>query len=266
MDQYATYIDGVGADGGTNEIPPTQGFFVNATGNGALALDNSMRVHGTAQYYKSDVNNIVRLVASANDFTDETVIRFLDDANAGFDKQFDAKKLLSGGTEVPSIYTHAGSDIISINSQPATTDVPMAFTCAVSGTYTIEATETSEFTEVTLIDNVTGEETDLLTSSYTFDYTAGENADRFVVHFGALGTIENNFDNVSIWSNENNIYVNVPMVTSGEIVVVNMMGQEIIRTDIATGTNVIPVNDVNSYYIVKVVGSEAVKTGKVYIK
>ena len=56
------------------------------------------------------------------------------------------------------------------------------------------------------------------------------------------------------------------MVTNGEIVIVNMMGQEIVRTDIATGINVIPINDVNSYYIVKVIGSEAVKTGKVYIK
>ncbi|NOX45850.1 MAG: T9SS type A sorting domain-containing protein [Chlorobi bacterium] len=266
---YASYVAGVGTNGGTNEVQTGQAFFLEADGtvpNMPMTFTNSSRIHTTQTFYKSEVSDIVRLVATGNNFSDETVIRFLDEATTGWDKHFDAKKLLQEGSEVPSVYTYAGSDIISINSQPATELVPMAFVSGVSGTYTIEATETSEFTEVTLEDIVTGEMTDLLTSSYTFDYTAGENADRFVVHFGALGTIENNFDNVSIWSNENNIYVNVPMVTNGEIVVVNMMGQEIIRTDIATGINVIPVNDVNSYYIVKVVGSQAVKTGKVYIK
>jgi hypothetical protein len=268
-DQYASYVGGTGTNGGTNEVQAGQAFFLEAdgsVGNMPMTFTNAARIHTTQTFYKSEVSDIVRLVASNANFSDETVIRFLEEATTGWDKHWDAKKLLQNESEVPSIYTHAGSDIISINSQPATPYVPMAFTCNVSGTYTIEATETSEFTEVSLIDNVTGIETDLLTSSYTFDYTAGENADRFVVHFGALGTIENNFDNVNIWSNENNIYVNVPMVTNGEIVVVNMMGQEIVRTDIATGINVIPVNDVNSYYIVKVVGSEAVKTGKVYIK
>jgi len=266
MDQYATYIAGAGTNGGTNEVPPTQGFFVDATANGTLALDNSMRVHGLAQYYKSDVNDIVRLVASANNFSDETVIRFTDEATAGFDKQFDAKKLLSGGTEVPSLYTHAGSDIISINSQPAVELVPMSFTCSISGTYEIAATETSEFSHVVLEDILTGEQHDLLTGAYTFDYTVGENVDRFIVHFTPLGTIENSFDNITIWSNENNIYVNVPSTVKGDIVVVNMMGQEVLRTDIAPGMNILPVDDVNTYYVVQVIGSEDVKTGKVYIK
>ena len=81
-----------------------------------------------------------------------------------------------------------------------------------------------------------------------------------------MGTIENNVNNVTIYSNENNIYVNVPEQISGDIVVVNMMGQEILRTDEAQGLNVLPMNDANTYYVVRVISNEEVVTGKVYIK
>ncbi len=45
-----------------------------------------------------------------------------------------------------------------------------------------------------------------------------------------------------------------------------MMGQEVIRTEIEPGLNILPVNDGNAYYVVKVVGSDVAKTGKVYVK
>ncbi len=59
--------------------------------------------------------------------------------------------------------------------------------------------------------------------------------------------------------------VQAPSV-NGDIVVFNMMGQEVIRTDIAPGINVIPMDDVNTYYVVKVLTSDNAVTGKVFIK
>ena len=63
-----------------------------------------------------------------------------------------------------------------------------------------------------------------------------------------------------------NIYVNVPETANGDIIVFNMMGQEMVRTDIAPGLNVIPMENVNTYYVVKVLTSNSAVTGKVYIK
>ena len=103
-----------------------------------------------------------------------------------------------------------------------------------------------------------------MAESYTFDYTAGEAADRFVIHFGALSTPEFDVSSVKIWSNEDVIYVQAPNI-NGEIIVVNMMGQEMARTDIDPGTNEIQMSEVNTYYIVKVLTSENAVTGKVYI-
>ena len=104
-----------------------------------------------------------------------------------------------------------------------------------------------------------------MTSSYTFSYTVNDDADRFFVHFTPLGIGEDLAASINIWSNDHKIYVQAPAI-NGDIVVFNMMGQEVVRTEIEPGLNTIPVNDRNSYYVVKVVSSDVARTGKVYVK
>ena len=264
--QYASYVNGVGTNGGTNEIPPTQGFFVEATGAATLTFDNTMRIHSVAPYYKEEVNDVVKLQVSANGYTDETAIRFVEGTNLSWDKAYDAKKLKSTGEGIPSLYTTSAGLELSINTQPAADLVPMAFSCDQSGTYTIEATETSDFANVVLEDTYTGVETDLLIDSYTFDYVAGSDPNRFIVHFTPLGTPELEANSIRIWSSERNIYVSVPETVTGDVAVYNMMGQEVVANKVIPGMNVIPVNDVNTYYVVKVMSGSNVKTEKVFIK
>ncbi len=263
-DQYASYVGGVGNNGGTNEIPPTQGFFVEATGNGTLSFDNGMRIHSTQQFYKEQVDDVVKLMVSSGDMKDETTIRFLEGTNQTWDKAFDAKKMFN--YENVSLYTTENDLQLSINTQPAVKLVHMAFVAPASGYYTIEAVETSDFSNVVLEDVLTGIETDLLTDSYTFEYTEGENANRFIVHFTPLGTPELEANSIRIWSSERNIYVSVPQTVTGDVAVYNMMGQEVVSNKVIPGMNVIPVNDANTYYVVKVMSGNNVKTEKVFIR
>ncbi|NOX45377.1 MAG: hypothetical protein GXO89_00180 [Chlorobi bacterium] len=272
MEQYAAYSNGIGVNGGTNVIPPTQGFLVEANGTQPefyLSFHNYMRVHGTTSYFKDTdpANKILRLKAMANAYSDETVIRFSEDASVGWDKQYDAKKLFSGKTETPSIYSLSEQDMLSLNSLPAIDNVPLAFACGVSGTYSIEILETDDFPVVVLEDVFTGKTTDLLSGHYTFDYVKGEDSDRFILHFGAMGTTESDMvPNIQIWSFQNKVFVDVQNISKGEIIVLNILGQEVGRKYISQGINSLSVNSTNSYYIVKVVGDKALKTGKVFIK
>jgi hypothetical protein len=91
LNNYKYYIGsggetpGVGVNTGTNVIPPLQGFFVHASGSGTLGVNNNARIHSNQAYYKSgqEISSdwpLIRIVAEANGLTDETVIRFLDDA------------------------------------------------------------------------------------------------------------------------------------------------------------------------------------------
>lgn len=265
--QYASYVNGIGNNGGSNIVPPVQGFFFEAIAPSvALTFMQSEQAHVTGlPYYKDEITELVQLQVSANGYTDQTAIHFNAEATTARDLM-DARKLFSGGAEIPSLYTVASDGMeLSINQLPATDMVPVHFSCPTSGTYTIEVVETSEFQHLVLEDLTTMTQTSLLESSYTFDYTEGSNANRFILHFTPLGTPEFNANSVKIWSDENNIMVQAPNI-NGDIVVVNLMGQEVVRTDIDPGTNVIPMREVNTYYIVKVISSENAVTGKVYIK
>ena len=266
-DGYAnTYVSWAGGVGSV--IPPTQGFFTSSTAASSMSFAGTERIHGGDWFWKSEISNLLELEVTAadNDYHDVSYVRFTNDASLGFDKVWDAYKLMSYVPGVPQIYTTNGSDKLSINAQQETETVPMNFESVESGTFTIAAIKANDMTTVLLEDTFTGDITDMMTSSYTFDHTAGAPADRFIIHFAPLGVNELNADNVNIWSSENNIYVKVPSSINGDIVVYNLMGQEVVRTDIAPGLNTIPMDHVNANYVVKVLTDDNAVTGKVYIK
>lgn len=251
---------------GPYSMPVGNGFFVETTAADVFTVDNSNRAHGADFYYKEDITSLLTLEATGDGTSDILHVRFMENTTPGFDNNGDFHKLFATTEGLAQIYTVAGDHQLAINALPATEVVPMGFTANSSGTYTIGAIETSEFTEVYLIDLVTGESTDLLNASYTFEYTLGDDANRFEIHFGALGIGDNAANAVSIWSSDNKVYVQTATTDRGDIVVYNMMGQEVVRTDIAPGLNIIPMDEVNTYYVVKVLTNDKAVTGKVYIK
>jgi hypothetical protein len=266
--QYASYVLGIGANGGSNHVPPCQAFFLESYApGGTLLFQDSDREHFyNAPFWKDEVTDIVRLLASANGFSDETVIRF--DANSTINRdKSDARKIKSGGITVPTLYTRAGEIDISINWMPETDIVPVYFECYTAGTYTIEATETSDFTHLVLEDLLTGQMINLLEGVHTFNYTNVNEVRNFKLHFKAVGIWDIEASNTNIWSGAHNIYVDVPETANGQIFVYDLMGREIVSSPINPGVvNTIPMGKANAYYVVKVVTGNNAKTSKVYIQ
>lgn len=263
---WASYVGGVGVNGGSRYIPSCQGFFVGVNSGftvGTLNMTNAVRTHSTSTFYKDEVSDIVRLEVSGNGFKDETVIRFLDAATSEYDGQWDAHKLFGDVTEAPAIYS-SENGMMSINSLPETNTVPVSVKAGVPGEFTITATETSEFGDVNLEDLLTGSITDLKNNSYTFNYDMSLD-NRFIVHFTPLAVGENPADLINIYSSQKDVYVSVPANTKGDIVVYNLMGQEVVRTMINGVSNKISLNK-SAYYVVKVVSNEAVVTKKVFVR
>jgi hypothetical protein len=260
---WQSWAGGVGAP----QIPATQGFMmkVNTPGVWAVNVNNGMRTTaGAGMYYKSEINDLLTLEATGNGYADVTHVRFLEEAEAGFDRVWDANKMFTTVQDVPQIYTTAGTELMSINSMPATDMVPMSFKSGTTGSYTIDAIETSTFSEVYLQDLQTGLVTDLMAGAHEFTYTG--DVHNFIIHFAPVGINDISAGTVKIWSRDNNIIVNVPADVTGEIAVYNMMGQEVIRTDIESIETQIPVSDVNTNYVVKVISDRNAVTGKVYVK
>jgi len=264
---WATYIGGAGVNGGTRYIASGQGFFVAVSDGqttGTLGFSNDVRVHDNTTFFKEEPAYLVKLKVSGNGFSDETVVYFKEEATIGFDGQLDAYKIPSFEESAPYIYSTANQGM-AINVLPEVTTVPMNVKVGTeTGTFTIEALSTGEFSELNLKDLSTGVITDLNSDSYTFNYIPGVD-NRFELHFGPLGVndLANNLYNVYSYNKE--IHVITPNTTSGNITVYDMMGKEVASQSISGTDNVITLSQ-SAHYIVKVISEEGLVTKKVYIK
>lgn len=118
--QY-TYVNGVGTPEGANgHIPPMQGFFVKTSGSGnTFKIPLSAREHNSTPRYKGSEGSIslIRLSVTGNGKSDETVVRFDNNAKEGIDYDFDAIKLnMKSGS--PSITSLTGKTSMIINGIP----------------------------------------------------------------------------------------------------------------------------------------------------
>ncbi|MBN1339299.1 MAG: hypothetical protein JXA03_08250 [Bacteroidales bacterium] len=258
---YQVYAGGIGAD----HIPPTQGFFVkaNTAGPHFVSLDNTMRGHSNVPFYKEEVSNLLVLEATGNGYADKTYVRFLDEATSGFDRMWDAHKLLSEAEGVPQIYTTGTGQNYAINAVESAKSVPMSFTAIGSGVYSI-AIDENDLGTIILQDLKTGILHNLETN-YEFSYVEGENADRFVIHFGEV-SLDNATNGILVYSNENKVFVYNTNNLQGEIAIFGMMGQQVTTAKLEGGLNMITLNDMNNYYVVKVLTESTVVSEKVYIR
>ena len=262
-----SYVKGTGGTG-SQYIPPHQGFFVSATAAGTLNLGDAQRTHsGAGTFYKNDNSQLLVLEAANENFSDQAWIHFNENAGEEHDGQFDAYKRISlSNPELPQIFSYTPANTkLSINGMPETTMVPVGFTAVESGVFTIGAVETGEFANVVLEDLFTQTQINLLNNPYTFNYTAGDQQKRFIIHFTPLAVPEIFEEMVNIFSFNTDVYITVPVNTKGNIFIYNMMGQKIVSKRIDDIQNIITLEKC-SYYVVKVLSDENIVTRKVFIK
>ncbi len=264
---WATYAGGVGNPTNNEKyIAPCQGFFVEATAPATLLLDNSVRVHSSATFYKNSeevVHNLIRVEISGNSYTDQAVVRFLPEATAEFDGAYDAHKLYGDVPEAAQIYTMGNSEL-SINTLPETNIVFVGIH-GISGTYTLAATEINDLNFVTLEDTKTGIFTELAKNPYTFNLATGENEQRFKLHFSTLGIGETGNTTANIYSHQQTVFINLNEKVKGDIFIYNIAGQLITSKPSAAGMNEIKLSNTGNY-IVKVISKESSVVKKVYIQ
>ncbi len=171
----------------TPEIIPTallsQGFFIKTdnSAGGTFTIPTIARTHDDQPFWKTPKNlpDVMRLKIESGGYSDETVIRFMDEASAGFDGDFDAYKRYSWGENVPQISTvDLNSNIeFAINSLNFSTDlytIPMSYKVPSAGTYGIQVSELNlNNIFVAFLDNILGTEVEMQPASvHNFTATA----------------------------------------------------------------------------------------------
>jgi len=105
-EQYATYINGASANGGSRFIASQQAFWVGAIGNNpALIASEGVKSPVDAAFFKagSAISPGMSILLSGNNMTDEAVIRHVDNATDGYDSEFDAVKQFASWIEFPHV-------------------------------------------------------------------------------------------------------------------------------------------------------------------
>ncbi|RZL09585.1 MAG: T9SS type A sorting domain-containing protein, partial [Hymenobacter sp.] len=171
---YASYVNGVGANGGSNIIPIAQGFFVRSVTNstGTINFTNSARLTtaDNTLFQRPTADSRARLGVTLRNaaVANQTYIYFEQGATPAFDAAFDASYLpASHGLDLA---TETSTESLSINGQPAltaTTTVPLRLHAALAGTYTLAIDELANLPagyHAYLRDALTGTYTDLATT------------------------------------------------------------------------------------------------------
>ena len=258
---WAEFVGGIGANGGSRYIAPCQGFFVrvSSNGNATFMMDNDVRVHHTTTFFKDAVTDFIRLEVTGNNVKDEAVVRLLSGSTEAFDNEFDADKMFADDTLAPQLYS-MGGDMLAINAIPEAKPVIVGLRTAQTGTYTIKATEINNLTDVSLEDTKNNTFTDLTKDVCTFNFQAGENEQRFILHFKALGIPGINPSSINIYGYNKTIYVDLKEEMKGDVFVYDISGRLVVKATAEKGMNKVNLQS-EGIYIVKVISG-----GKVMVK
>lgn len=163
---YASYVAGIGVNGGSQYVASQQSFMVqaNAASPVLTMVENVKAATQNPVYlkraYTPNISNYpmafkdfsiplnansnpnsIKLIASGNGYDDETFIRFMSGASANFDGSYDAWKMQNLNPSIPSISSVINDSMdVSINSLPelqSNTTVKIRFVVPTAGTYSI---------------------------------------------------------------------------------------------------------------------------------
>jgi PKD repeat protein len=151
INQYASYVDGVASNGGSNLIAPGQSFFVEANGiNPVLMLTEECKSKSPGTFRNAEATmHQLSIRMHMEDWQDETVLISNESATKTFDSAYDAKKLRSPIQQAPYMSTlDENGQNLSINSIRITGEeqiIPIRIEAGISGVYTLEVTGLEAF-------------------------------------------------------------------------------------------------------------------------
>lgn len=182
---YTSYVNGKGANSGTNVLPLGQGFFVRTAAGqtGTVNFTNAARTNApeTALFQRTaaDPRPTLALTLRNASIANQARVYFEQGATAAFDAKFDAHYLPA--THGLDLASDISTEALAINGLPelaGATTVPLRVRARTAGTYTLAVDELANLPagyRAYLRDASTGSYTDLTTTpSVSLELTAGE--------------------------------------------------------------------------------------------
>jgi hypothetical protein len=273
---YASYVGGVGANGGSKYIPQFQGFFIHASAaSPAISIKKAARTQNgnDTLFLKESVANVFRISISNGTLEEETVIYLSSAATPEFDSESDAYKLFGFNEEAPHIYTRIGNDDYAINGQPLveSLSLPLLVKTSQAGAFTFRATGFESFDGYyffTLEDKESGIIYDLKQNQeLALNLNQGEINDRFNVRIfkSALGIGDDQLNMIRVYSGDKSVYIE--KCPEAEVYVYNMTGEIVASKQFAEASlNKMVLNVPAGIYVVRMMSQYGTISSKVFVK
>ena len=243
----------VGADQETTTIPVGDGFFVKV--KEPNATDVISLSYGIRSSREKSAN--INLVATSKAGKDNVVINF-----AGQSEGFN--KLQNFNDEIATVCVVENGKAYGIyNCESDVNEIEVMFSAKQMGSYSLSFDINGEFETVTLVDRMTGVETDMIEEGeYNFIATSNDMKNRFVVRLSNSMTATEEFLANFVYQSGEELIVNA----EGTIQIIDMMGRVVYSAEHSNGSNRINVSEFNNAaYVVRVVNGNGVRSQKVVI-
>jgi len=217
------------------------------------------------QTSKEETINIVKAAAaparSAQAALNITVVneQYEDNAYVLFKEGRSLNKINHMNENIPMVYVIDNNEKFAIANIDDANEIALGFEAMTMGEYTIAVkAQDCKFNSMTLIDNITGEKTNLLTDSYTFMATTNDEPNRFTLTLNA----DNDNDNDFIYIHNNEMIIN-NIEGNGLVQIYDMMGRSVATYNVSGSANISMETLSNGVYVVRMTDVNGVKTQKV---
>ncbi len=233
----------------SSTVEPKQGFFVIATEDGE-------EFEWTAPLDGNLGKVVMNLSRNRGTVVDRAIVRF------GEGDQLPKFQLNPNNTKI--YFAQADNDYAVVRSANEG-EMPVSFRASENGTYTLSfSAENTEMRYMHLIDNMTGNDIDLLqTPSYTFEAKTSDYASRFRLVFNANnGVDEMDEDQFAFFNGSEWMVSNLGEAT---LQVVDVMGR-VLSTETISGNAELSLNQPAGVYMLRLINGNDVKVQKVIVK
>jgi hypothetical protein len=236
---------------GSNPIPPCSAILVQAQGTGeSVTFNKNASKNGP---------NIAIAVTKANTRSNAIV----DQARVCFNEKDQLTKYNLSGQNGKLYIPQNGQDY-AVAYANEENEMPINFKAAKNGTYNISIeTEGLELGYLHLIDNLTGNDVDLLaTPSYTFEAKTNDYATRFKLLFAPISEDADGDNATFAYISDGNIIVN--NANEASLQIVDMMGRVVVEGD---AMNRVSTSEMApGVYVLRLINGEKVQTQKIVIE
>jgi hypothetical protein len=230
----------------SSTVEPKQGFFVIATEDGE-------EFEWTAPLDGNLGKVVMNLSRNRGTVVDRAIVRF------GEGDQLPKFQLNPNNTKI--YFAQADNDYAVVRSANEG-EMPVSFRAAENGTYTLSfSAENTEMRYMHLIDNMTGNDIDLLqTPSYSFEAKTTDYANRFRIVFNANNGVDEMNEEQFAFFNGSEWVIN----SEGEatLQVIDMMGR-VVSSQTVNGNANVNINEAKGVYVIRLIQNDLVKTQKI---